>query len=275
MYRWIIISTAFWSTSFTAQIDSLVKISNQYAEIDHKQIAVNKRITKPLSQLGFPARKYNLFSSGELDFISDGLLRSSAKVIEINIGDPDKFFIPLYVMIGATSATNQKNWFENKLSAIEILNNKGGLFGIGIDGSSSVFKIGKNTEISVIYQFSGKSVNSVMLDTEENVSIFSKIIASGLRLDTKAWKNDQTDAPGNAWIKGCISYSINDKDSISNIFGPESASNFVGSNIEGGIDIQDFMAIKIGYYKYLNNQNMPIFQDGFYIFSADFNISQD
>lgn len=215
---------------------------------------------------------FQLFSTGEIDYISGGMLRSSARLAEINIGDPERFYIPLYIMAGATTNPTEEGYSVNTLSAAEILNNYGGMFSIGIHGSRRIKTISKTTKLDIIYQVATKSMSGIALELDETVSLFSKIIVTGLGIDTKAWKIDQLPSDGRAWLKAYISYSMNNKEEMKKIFGCSSEHRFAGGNIECGLDIKDFIAVKLGYHKYLNNQHISAFQKGFYVFSADFTL---
>ncbi len=215
---------------------------------------------------------FQLFSAGEIDYISGGMLRSSARLAEINIGDPERFYIPLYIMAGATTNPTEEGYSVNTLSAADILNNYGGMFSIGIHGSRKIKTISKTTKLDIIYQVATKSMSGIALELDETVSLFSKIVVAGMGIDSKAWKIDQLPSDGRAWLIAYFSYSMNDKEEMQKIFGCRSAHRFAGGNIECGIDIKDFIAVKLGYHKYLNNQHISAFQHGFYVFSADFTL---
>jgi hypothetical protein len=175
-------------------------------------------------------------------------------------------------MAGATTNPTEEGYSVNSLSAAEILNNYGGMFNIGIHGSRKIKSIGKTTKLDIIYQVATKSMSGIALELDETVSLFSKIVVTGLSLDTKAWKIDQLPSDGRAWLRAFFSYSVNDRDNIHKIFGCYSNHRVAGGNIECGLDIKDFIAVKLGYHKYLNNQHIGAFQKGFYVFSADFTL---
>jgi hypothetical protein len=250
-----------------------------YAQPDSLLLAEIQSLTdtygsKYLKQKVF-SKVFHFFSSGEIDYISGGMLRSSARVAEINIGDPDKFYIPLYVLAGATSQPSQEGYGINALSATELLNNYGGIFGVGIHGNRKLKNLSENTKISAIYQLAVRSINGVSVELDKNISLLSKLVVSGISIDTKAWKSDQLPSDGRAWLKAFFSFSINDKEKIHQVFGCHSASNLAGGNIQCGVDIKDFLAVKFGYHSYLNNRHIPGFGESIYVFSADFSISSD
>lgn len=239
-----------------------------YKYYDYKQ-------KKNIIPLGKQERLVKLFSSGNLDYISGGMLRSSAKVIEINIGDPDKFYVPLYFMVGALSQPTEEGLSVNYITTAEMLNNNGGLWNIGTSIDRTIRTLGNHTEIKSIFQFAIKAVSGVTLESDESVSMYTKMFLSGLQLDTKAWKTDDSNAQGRAWLKTYISYSLNDSAKIFQIFGGESVNNFIGGNIECGLNIKAFADIRFGYHRYINNQQIDIFREPMYVFSANFALDEE
>jgi hypothetical protein len=225
--------------------------------------------------LASPIQKLKLFASGNLDYISGGMLRSSAKVIEINVGDPEKFFLPIYIMVGALSQPTEEGLSVNYLSTADMLNRNGGLLNVGTTIDRRIKMMGKHTELKSMFQFAVKSISGVSMDTDESISLYSKIFVTGLQLDTKAWKTDDANTAGRAWLKTYLSYSMNDPLKISHIFGSESSHQFIGGNIECGLDIKSFADVRFGYHRYLNNQQIEIFTEPMYVFSANFELEKD
>lgn len=266
MFRWIPFILFFVPVFLCAQHDSLLHTDFFSLTDTYGRKYVSQKIL---------SKVFHFFSSGEIDYISGGMLRSSARVAEINIGDPDKFYIPLYVLAGATSQPTQDGFGINSLSAAELLNNYGGIFGVGIHGSRELKNLSNNTKISVMYQLAVRSVNGISVELDKNISLLSKLVVSGVSIDTRAWKSDQVPSDGRAWLKAFFSFSINEKEKIHQVFGCNSANHFAGGNIQCGIDIKDFLAFKFGYHTYLNNRKIPAFGQSMYVFSADFSLSSN
>jgi hypothetical protein len=223
--------------------------------------------TKPL---GRNKKMFKLFSSGKVDYISGGMLRSSTKIAEINVGDPSKFYLPLYIMVGAISQPTDEGINVNMSTSADLINNFGGLLNVGTSGRRDIRKLGESTKLAAIYQVAIKSVSGTSLEMDESVSMYSKIFVSGFQIDTKAWKSGELPSDGKAWLKTYLSYSVNDRQKTMDIFGCDSVHNFIIGNVECGVDIKDFIDLRFGYHQYLNNQNIAVFQQGIYVFSANF-----
>ncbi len=260
MYRFLFI-LALIPSMVWCQEDSIVP--------SHAIIVENNQNNSGIKPNGYQ-KIFKLFSSGNVDYISGGMLRSRAKIAEVNIGDPEKFYFPVYFMVGAISQPTEEGFSVNLAGTADILNNFGGLINIGTTGKKQIKTIGKSTQFMALYQLALKSVNGVSIEKDASISMFSKLLMTGLEIETKAWNTDKNPSDGKAWLKTYISYSMNDREKITSIYGCRSANNFVGGNVECGLDIKDFADLRFGYHQYLNNQHIPIFEQGIYVFSANF-----
>nr|HMU04342.1 hypothetical protein [Saprospiraceae bacterium] len=223
MYRWFHVFAFVCPIALFGQSDSTA-----YEDAYPDTFPQSGRVNVSHSNRQIP-KIFQLFSTGEIDYISGGMLRSSARLAEINIGDPERFYIPLYIMAGATTNPTEEGYSVNTLSAAEILNNYGGMFSIGIHGSHKLKTISKTTKLDIIYQVATKSMSGIALELDETVSLFSKMMVMGLGIDTKAWKIGQLPSDGRAWLKCYISYSMNNREEMQKIFGCSSDHRFAGA----------------------------------------------
>lgn len=210
------------------------------------------------------------FQGGNIDFISSGLLRSSANVLLINVGHPRKFHLPFYLLIGATTDLYQDSSSLNESSLADLLNNHGGFINFGINGHSPIKKYSRKSALFLTYQAGGKSISGVNLEMQEHIGFLSKMLNLGLMYHTVAWKPGQPREQGRAWIKSYFSISKNGVEEMKGLFGSTSQATLYGFNFEGGVELENYINIRFGYYEYLNNQHIPVFQEGVFKLAADF-----
>lgn len=213
------------------------------------------------------------FKSGNIDFISSGLLRSSADILILNLGNPEKFHLPFYFIMGATADIMENQTLLNEIAVSDLINNKGGFVSFGIDGVSTIKRYGEHSVLNIVYLLGAKSISGINFEKDKTQSFLSVTTNAGIMFQTTAWSDSQPGQKGKAWLKYFLSASRNDPEKMESMFGPCSASYLYGSNMEGGIFLEDFINISFGYYRYLNNQHLDMFSKGIFKFSADFFVS--
>ncbi len=233
--------------------DSLVLLERQNKTINNKSVSQSK-----------------WFKGRNIDFISSGLLRSSANIFVLNIGHPEKFHVPFYFLTGATTDILQSQSSLNEVLLSELLNEKGGFINFGIKGKSLLKKFSEHSRIYISYQLGAKSVTGINIQENKNESFLSIVLNIGFLFKTTAWSDEIPINKGTAWLKLYFSGSENSDEKMMNMFGPCIDNYIYGFNVEGGISLKDFLDISFGYYKYLNNTHIEIFHEGIFKFSTDF-----
>lgn len=209
------------------------------------------------------------FNEGNLDFISNGFIRSSTNIITINLGDPDKFHLPFYFLMGTTTDILNEVQELNETTVSDLLNKKGGFINFGIDAISPLYDLSDHSQLKLIYLLGAKTVTGFDLEKNTNESFLSTMVSLGFLLETTAWQYSTPNQHGKAWIKFYISGSKNDENKMQGFFGQDLNHYLFGSNLEGGIQLDGLMDISFGYYSYLNNQHISLFKKRFLKLSAN------
>jgi len=214
------------------------------------------------------------FQGGNVDFISNGLLRSSANLLLINLGNPNKFHIPFYLLVGATNDVFIDNEGINESTVSDILNKHGGYINFGVNGQTLIKDNNEHSHLFLTYLAGAKSIAGINTELVKTESFLTKMIHIGLMYHTSAWRPSAPQNRGRAWVSLSLSCSKSPKEKTSQLFGSNSSSFFLGLNIEGGIELKDCIDIRVGYYKYLNNHHHDLFREAVFKLSADFVINK-
>lgn len=218
------------------------------------------------------------FDGGNIDYISSGLMQTNAHLLKVNIGNPAGFYVPFYIMAGADKETSSDDDDDpNKSTNVNLLSPNGGYLNIGLHGNNKLisFDDSGKTRLSAVYQLGAKTITGKDALTEERVSLLSLVSNVGLMYQTQAWDPEDQSKMGIAWIQAVFSNSFNNDEKIKQIYGNDVKKNFYGYNIEGGIQIEKHVNLRVGYYKYLNNQDInDDFKDGIFKLSVDFGLNE-
>lgn len=221
---------------------------------------------------------------GNIDYVSSGIIQTNARIFKINIGEPKGFYVPFYITAGADKVTSSgADEDPNKSTNINLLSANGGYLNFGLHGNSFITdfkkstKKGKestsNTRLSFSYLLGAKNITGVNAVNNEKVNMLSFMTNFGLMFQTNAWVPDDESKKGLAWIQAVFSNTFNNEDKLKQIYGSDVEKNFYGYNIEAGIQIEDYINLRLGYYRYLNNRDInEDFNDGIFKLSVDFGI---
>lgn len=221
-------------------------------------------------EISTTARHSEWLRGGNLDFISSGLVRSTADILTLEFGNPEKFHLPFYFLVGATTDVFQKQYTINEIVFSDMINEKGGFINFGFNGLIPFSTNPETTCWHLSYQLGAKSISGLNAEAGVHESFFSYISHIGIEFQTAVWQDEQPQKKGKAWLKYYVSNSINDSEKMKALFSDCTEHILFGSNIEGGIDIKEFIVISFGYYKFLNNHHIALFNEGLFKFSADF-----
>jgi hypothetical protein len=216
--------------------------------------------------------KAGWFKNGDLDLISSGMLRSSAQLFSIDIGGKGSFSIPLYLMVGSTTDIFPTESIPNETTLLDLLNSKGGVLNFGLKGAEGLSKSGLFSKLLLSYHIGFKSISGIALETNNQINFFSKMINLGMLYKSQAWQSTDESNIGVATFNLYLSHTFNDEDSLIQMIGTDVNHNIWGINFEGNIEVDNYLNLKFGYYKYLNNQHIPQFQDSVFSFAAHFNL---
>lgn len=223
---------------------------------------------------------FQWFEGGNIDYISSGLLQTNARVLRINLGIPNKVVVPFYITAGADKqTTNDPDEDPNKSTNVNLLSANGGYLNFGFNGNHLLKNFTSDTSgktrLSAVYLLGAKMITGKDATTEERINLMSWVSNVGLMFQTNAWDADDVGKKGTAWIQAVFTNTFNNGEKIKKIYGDDVKKNFYGYNIEGGIQIDNLINLRLGYYKYLNNEDInKDFKDGIFKLSVDFALTK-
>jgi hypothetical protein len=271
-YLFLIIPLSLWSQENEPADETEPTDESEQEASD--SVSQEVLVQYPVSTLNHQ-KFFQLFASGELEYFNNGLIRSCAQVAQINIGDPDKFYLPLYIIGGATSPSFSEGNSIHAISAAEILNNLGGTINAGIMGKRLLKKYGTHTYISGLYQLAYKTFSGISSEDQTHLDMSSQIVSLGALLNSKAWvsQNDQENA-GRAWIKLMVTTSFLEKQKMHLVYGCNAPAIMASTNIECGIDIQNYLNLKCGLHHFINDHQIEAFKNGVLVITAGFGLAK-
>lgn len=211
---------------------------------------------------------------GFMDVFSNGKMQGTAQLLKLRIGEPGKFSMPFYLLVGA-SGDGLGNTAINENTAANLLNPVGGILNGTINGQNNMFKSSSGiTSLKLSYQISGKLVNAKDSLTLESKFLGSAYANAGLFFQTAAWEDGALDNIGVFWIQAKMTSSFGfERNSLKSVFGSQLDDNyFLGYSIDAGLEINNRVNIKAGIYQYLNNQEVNLFTKPVLKFSLDYNL---
>ncbi len=219
-------------------------------------------------------QQVELLSRGFVDFFSNGKMQGTAQLLKINIGEPDAFYIPLFILVGA-SGDGLGEQERNENAVANLLNPIGGIFNGTINGRNNLYSSNSGiTSLKFAYQASGKLINAQDSITGELRFLGTGYGNAGLFFQTGAWEPDAEGNMGVFWIQTKVTGSVAfDKAVLSEVFGSTVTDNyFIGYSVDLGIEINNRINLKAGAYQYLNSQDIELMKKPVFKFSLDYNL---
>lgn len=235
--------------------------------------------TAPDSASIFKAQKQKpeIFTSGFLDIVNNGQVNASARFIRLYIGEPGKFAIPLSFYSGVSSNNFQTQSSassgskSNEQLVTAYINPLSGLINLSSDGVSFFSKTKKITKLGFTYHIGERVLTGYKTGPANNpqtgrpVNFFNTFASVGLYFQTGAWERNNNSNVGLFWMNlRYISCYTNPKQIKE--FLPEVVTNgiYSGYSFGFGIEINNFVNIKVLYYKYTKKPEidyyLPIYQ---------------
>lgn len=248
--------------------DSLLKASAKATQPQATQKPVNIKDYKP-----------EIFTSGFIDIINNGQVNASARFVRLFIGEPGKFAIPLSLYSGVSSNNFQNTQSisqrSNDALVTNFINPLSGLANISIDGI--VFfnkKSQKVTKAGFLYHIGERILTGVRTGpitdpaTGKPVNFLNSFGSLGLYFQTGAWDRNNSKNVGISWFAfryiGCYTNPTQLKEFLPAI---ETNGLYHGWSLAWGVEINNFVNIKVVYYKYVKkpeiNYYLPIYQFSF------------
>lgn len=211
----------------------------------------------------------SFLNQNDLEFISNGFIRSATEVLKFNVGHPEKFNIPFYLIVGANVNIKNQNTFNNSLAIFDLLNNMGGLFNFGVNGVIPVIKKANHVNVSCTYQAGAKSINTIISEKNSNNRHLAYFGLVGIKISATAWQSSSSKSvPGSFWIKNVLGYTHPNHDNIFNVWPELNHSFFINHIFEAGLNLTDGIHLKLGLYQFLNNRDTPFVNEAQYKITA-------
>lgn len=213
--------------------------------------------------------------NGFVDFLTDGNIQASARLLRINIGERNKFYVPFFIYTGASGSAFGENKL-NKTTVSNLLNPIGGTVNLSFNGLQNLIKGEGVTKLKFAYQLGGRMLNGKDSLTQENITFFNGFGNVGLFFQTGAWTPDDPGNMGVFYLQAKLISSISSRNNFKKIFGAYSLTNdyLLGYSIDAGIEINKVINVKLGIYQYANNQSVDLFKDPVVKFSLDYSFKK-
>lgn len=255
------------------------------AQVKEVSFAPIKDSTKAIAVKPQPY-KPEIFTSGFIDFVNNGQVNASARFIRLYVGEPGKFAIPLSIYSGVSSNNFQNPYAfqrSNDVLVTNFINPLSGLANISIDGVQFFNKkarpddpVGreKATRMGCLYHLGERILTGIRTGpvsdpaTGKPVNFLNSFASLGLYFQTGAWDRNNSKNVGVSWFAlryiGCYTNANQLKEIIPTI---ETNGFYHGYSLAWGVEISNFVNIKVVYYKYVKKPEidyyLPIYQFSF------------
>jgi hypothetical protein len=232
-------------------------------------------VSKPI-----PPKEYKpeIFTSGFIDIINNGQVNASARFIRLYVGEPGRFAIPLSIYSGVSSNNFQNPYAfqrSNDVLVTNFINPLSGITNISIDGIVFFKKNSlKVTRSGLLYHFGERILTGIRTGpvgdpaTGKPVNFLNSFASLGLYFQTGAWDRNNSKNVGVSWFAlryiGCYTNENQLKEIMPAI---ETNGFYHGYSLAWGVEISNFVNIKVVYYKYVKKPEidyyLPIYQFSF------------
>jgi hypothetical protein len=218
-------------------------------------------------------KKLELFGRGLLDFGSEGQLQTTAQVIKINIGEPNKFNLPIYLLVGSINGDIGTSNL-NKSTVMSLINPVGGTLNLSTNYLINLYKSNSEiTQIRLSGLLSGKLITGRNYSTSEPISNTSAYFDSGLYFQTGAWEENEGYKDGGIfWAQAKYSVSYLTDENLQSYFGNNISSFPHGPRFEIGCFIQNRVNVKLSYYKAIGGDDIPTLDNSQFRIALDYNV---
>jgi hypothetical protein len=226
-------------------------------------------------------KKIEIFNSGFLDIMNSGQVNSSARFLRLNIGEPNKFYLPLSLYGGITSNPLQNSSIPvlktNEHLVTGYINPLSGLINFSFE--DILFRNKENavsTKFGFSYQIGERVMYGVRIDSVNKQPLFTTVnflntyCSTGLFFQTQAWERDKNSNLGIFWISFRFHASRTGIKQL-NSFLPKLNSNgiYTGYSMGFGVHITNSVDIKAIYYNYIKRPEIDYY-NSIYQFSLNY-----
>jgi hypothetical protein len=192
-----------------------------------------------------------LFTSGFINYVSGGNIQASANLLRMNIGNPNKFYIPFYIYAGITG--NGLADVAKKTTTINtLLNPVSGTLNLSLNGLQLIGLRTGYTNWKIAYQLGARMSAANDALANKDFTFYNTFANLGLFVQTQAWKNTAPEKVGIFFLQAKAIGMYTQKANLQKVFGNTKLDNhyLVGFAVDAGIEIDKMLAMKFGVYKY-------------------------
>ena len=265
---WPILLWLLPAISFSQAKDSLKKQNNKPVQAQPASKTIPPKEYKP-----------EIFTSGFIDIINNGQVNASARFVRLYVGEPGRFAVPLSIYSGVSSNNfqNTQSYSQRSNDALvtNFINPLSGLANISIDGVIFFNKKSKKvTKAGILYHTGVKVLTGIRTGpvtdpaTGKPINFLNSFASLGWYFQTGAWDRNNSKNVGVSWFAfryiGCYTNPSQLKEILPDI---ETDGLYHGYSLAWGVEINNFVNIKVVYYKYVKkpeiNYYLPIYQFSF------------
>ncbi|WP_276374312.1 hypothetical protein [Chryseolinea sp. H1M3-3] len=214
------------------------------------------------------------FSRGFIDYGFEGQLQATAELIKINIGEINKLYLPIYLLVGATNGEIGTNEI-NKQAVLNLISPIGGVLNVSTNLYVNLIRSeSKITFIKLAAFGAAKGITGRDINTGDSKFIPSFMFDGGLFLQTGAWlANEDYKEGGVAWLQVRYMASIMSQSDLETFFG-EDAEIPQGPRIEAGILIKDKVNIKFSVFIPNSGSGIPTLDSNQFRLALDYKVAK-
>jgi hypothetical protein len=213
------------------------------------------------------------FGKGFLDYGLQGQFQTTAQVLKINIGEPNGFYLPVSLLVGAANSDFSSN--EVNLNTIMgLINPTGGAMNLSTNFHVKLYDDNdKVTRLKISGLLSGKLITGRNYITNESHVSPSGYLDLGVFFQTGAWTaQDEYRDGGIFWVQAKYSVSYLAGKDIATYFGEDIQGMPNGPRIEVGCYIKNRVNIKLAYYKALGKDGIPSLDNSQFRLALDYSV---
>lgn len=219
-----------------------------------------------------PPQRPEILNGGFIDFVQNGQMNASARLVRLYIGEPGRLQIPVTIFSGV-SANNLSLNQHNEDLAVNLINPGTGIFNLSFDGSNRlVGRKEKRSGIQLQYQASIRYLSVFHSILYKNITFFNFIGGAGLTLVTGAWERSKENNIGMFWVNARMLFSHSPQASVRQFLLDSASNNMHAFSIGMGIEISQILNVKIFYFNFLSNTHIMVFDKPFMQLSFNYSV---
>jgi hypothetical protein len=202
-----------------------------------------------------PKSKPEIFTKGSMDISVNGQLNANARLVKLNLGEPNKFYVPTALFVGVTTRAIGNYQLNDELLQ-NFINPYAGLMSLCVDDERRFRKRPKAiTGFSFVYQVGIKILNAYDTTARKFGVFHTQFVNMGIGFITQAWERDNNNVTkkGFFWVQAKVHLTKLPQQQVAKMVNKNYHEKLIAYSIIAGIDIDKSINFKFNFYKYLQN----------------------